>query len=220
MISEREEYEFKDGGTLVLTNGEDGVNVEINIGKPMKGAYNDMRKLAKDIGKYLGKYCPQAFWDDRIGSKVPEQDRELYKVAIRLRRINPKYTRIDYMVWLHGAEQPYFAFEIMEEFVSKDGSTISVVHGENDYTIHLHKVDDGTLKVGTYTSFDKICSDIGSTFFHTPYVDEFPKLYAYLKKVYPKYTKSDILVTLKSAARNVSCFCQITQGTGTADTQH
>ena len=86
MISEREEYEFKDGGTLVLTNGEDGVNVEINI------------------GKYLGKYCPQAFWDDRIGSKVPEQDRELYKVAIRLRRINPKYTRIDYMVWLHGAE--------------------------------------------------------------------------------------------------------------------
>ena len=104
MISEREEYEFKDGGTLVLTNGEDGVNVEINIGKPMKGAYNDMRKLAKDIGKYLAKYCPQAFWDDRIGSKVPEQDRELNKVAIRLRRINPKYTRIDYMVWLHGAE--------------------------------------------------------------------------------------------------------------------
>ena len=37
--------------------------------------------------------------------------------------------------------------------------------------------------------------------------DEFPKLSAYLKKVYPKYTKSDILVTLKSAARNVSCFC-------------
>ena len=95
----------------------------------------------------------------------------------------------------------------MEEFVSKDGSTISVVHGENDYTIHLHKVDDGTLKVGTYTSFDKLCSDIGSTFFHTPYVDEFPKLSAYLKKVYPKYTKNDILVTLKSAARNVSCFC-------------
>ena len=70
----------------------------------MKGAYNDMRKLAKDIGKYLGKYCQQTFVDDRIGSKVPEQDRELYKVAIRLRRINPKYTRIDYMVWLHGAE--------------------------------------------------------------------------------------------------------------------
>lgn len=32
MISEREEYSFKDGGTLVLTNGEDGVTVEINIG--------------------------------------------------------------------------------------------------------------------------------------------------------------------------------------------
>ena len=104
MVSEREEYEFKDGGTLVLVNGEDGVTVEINIGKPMMGTYNDMRKLAKDIGRYIAKYCPQAFWDDRIGSKVPEQDRELNKVAIRLRRINPKYTRIDYMVWLHGSE--------------------------------------------------------------------------------------------------------------------
>lgn len=104
MISEREEYEFKDGGTLVLSNGEDGITVEINIGKPMMGTYNDMRKLTKDIGRYIAKYCPQAFWDDRIGSKVPEQDRELNKVAIRLRRINPKYTRIDYMVWLHGSE--------------------------------------------------------------------------------------------------------------------
>lgn len=34
MISEREEYEFKDGGTLVLTNGENGVTVEIDLGKP------------------------------------------------------------------------------------------------------------------------------------------------------------------------------------------
>ena len=49
-MSEREEYEFKDGGTLVLVNGEDGVTVEINIGKPMMGTYNDMRKLTKDIG--------------------------------------------------------------------------------------------------------------------------------------------------------------------------
>lgn len=104
MISEREEYQFKDGGTLVLTNGEDGVTVEINIGKPMMGTYNDMKKLAKDIGSYIAKYCPQAFWEDGFGSKVPEQDRELNKVAIRLRRINPKYTRIDYMVWLHGSE--------------------------------------------------------------------------------------------------------------------
>lgn len=104
MISEREEYQFKDGGTLVLTNGEDGVTVEINIGKPMMGTYNDMRKLTKDIGSYIAKYCPQAFWDDGLCSKVPEQDRELNKVAVRLRRINPKYTRIDYMVWLHGSE--------------------------------------------------------------------------------------------------------------------
>lgn len=104
MISEREEYEFKDGGTLVLSNGEDGVTVEINLGKPMMGTYNDMKKLAKDIGRYIAKNRPQLFWDDRIGSKVLEQDRELNKVAIRLRRINPKYTRIDYMVWLHGSE--------------------------------------------------------------------------------------------------------------------
>ena len=104
MISEREEYEFKDGGTLVLTNGENGVTVEIDLGKPMKGTYNDMRKLAKNIGKYLGTNRPQVFWEDGFGSKVPEQDRELNKVAIRLRRINPKYTRIDYMAWLHGAE--------------------------------------------------------------------------------------------------------------------
>lgn len=95
----------------------------------------------------------------------------------------------------------------MEAFTFKDGSKINVELGENGYTVHLHKEDDGTLKIGTYTNFDKLCSDIGCTFFHTPYVDEFPKLSAYLKKVYPKYTKSDILVTLKLAALNVSCFC-------------
>lgn len=104
MISEREDYEFKDGGTLVLSNGEDGVTVNIDLGKPMMGTYNDMKKLTKDIGRYIAKNRPQVFWEDGFGSKVPEQDRELNKIAIRLRRINPKYTRIDYMVWLHGAE--------------------------------------------------------------------------------------------------------------------
>ena len=105
MVSEREEYEFKDGGTLVLVNGEDGVTVEINIGKPMMGTYNDMRKLAKDIGRYISYNRPEIFWEGSFGSKkVPEQDRELNKVAIRLRRINPKYTRIDYLVWLEGEE--------------------------------------------------------------------------------------------------------------------
>lgn len=104
MISEREEYEFKDGGTLVLTNGEDGVTVEINIGKPMMGTYNDMRKLAKDIGRYIAKNRPQIIREDCWGTKVLEQDRELEKIAIRLRRINPKYTRIDYSVWMHGEE--------------------------------------------------------------------------------------------------------------------
>lgn len=104
MISEREEYQFKDGGTLVLTNGEDGVTVEINIGKPMMGTYNDMKKLAKDIGRYIAKHRPQIIREDCWGTKVPEQDRELEKIAIRLRRINPKYTRIDYSVWMHGEE--------------------------------------------------------------------------------------------------------------------
>lgn len=104
MVSEREEYQFKDGGTLTLVNGEDGVTVNINIGKPMMGTYNDIKKLAKDIGKYIRKNRPQIFWEDRIGSKVPEQDRELDKIAIRLRRINPTYTRIDYKIWLDGLE--------------------------------------------------------------------------------------------------------------------
>ena len=104
MISEREEYSFKNGGTMVLTNAENGVTVEIDLGKPMMGTYNDMKKLSKDMGKYLRKNRPQVFGEDGFGSKVPEQDRELYRIAIRLRRINPKYTRIDYMAWLHGAE--------------------------------------------------------------------------------------------------------------------
>lgn len=103
-MSEREEYTFKDGGTLVLTNGEDGITVQIDLGKPMMGTYNDVKKLAKDIGKYLKHYRPQVFWEDGLGSKVPEQDRELNKIAIRLRRIHPQFTRIDYKVWLHGAD--------------------------------------------------------------------------------------------------------------------
>lgn len=103
-MSEREDYEFKEGGTLTLVNGEDGVTVNIDLGKPMMGTYNDMKKLTKDIGRYIAKNRPQVFWEDGFGSKVAEQDRELNKIAIRLRRINPKFTRIDYMVWLHGAE--------------------------------------------------------------------------------------------------------------------
>ena len=104
MISEREEYSFKDGGTLVLVNGEDGVTVEIDLGKPMMGTYTDMKKLAKDIGRYITNNRPQIIIEDSWGTKVPEQDRELDKIAIRLRRINPEYTRIDYSVWLHGEE--------------------------------------------------------------------------------------------------------------------
>ncbi len=104
MISEREEYKFKDGGTLVLSNGEDGVTVEINLGKPMMGTYNDMKKLANDIGKYIMKNRPEVFMEDGFDSEVLEQDRELEKIAIRMRRINPKYTRISYYSWMYGED--------------------------------------------------------------------------------------------------------------------
>ena len=108
MISEREEYEFKDGGTLVLSNGEDGVTVEINLGKPMMGTYNDtfngMKKLANDIGKYIMENRPEVFMVDGWDSEVLEQDRELEKIAIRMRRINPKYTRISYYSWMYGED--------------------------------------------------------------------------------------------------------------------
>lgn len=103
-MSEREEYEFKDGGTLVLSNGEDGVTVEINLDKQVTGTYNDMRQLAQDIGEHLRVHRPQVFLEDGWDSKVPEQDRELEKIAIRLRRINPKYTRIDYYAWMYGED--------------------------------------------------------------------------------------------------------------------
>lgn len=99
-MSEREEYTFKDGGTLVLTNGEDGITVQIDLGKSVMGTYNDAMKLAKDIGEHLMAYRPQVFWEDGL----PEQDRELNKIAIRLRRIYPKYTRIDYLVWMEGGD--------------------------------------------------------------------------------------------------------------------
>lgn len=104
MISEREDYEFKDGGRLTLVNGEDGVTVNIDLGKPNAATYTDMKKLTKFIGRYIAKNRPQVLWEDGFGSKVAEQDRELNKIAIRLRRINPQFTRIDYKVWLHGAE--------------------------------------------------------------------------------------------------------------------
>ena len=105
MISEREEYTFKNGGTVTLTNGEDGVTVElIGFDKPMMGTYNDIKKMTKDIGKFLMKKRPEIYQEDVFGSNVQEQDRELYKLAIRLRRINPKYTRINYNIWLWNRE--------------------------------------------------------------------------------------------------------------------
>ena len=87
-----EEYEFKDGGTLSITNGEDGVTVSINIGKPMIGTYNDIIKLAQDIGIYIANNRPQVFWDDT----------EPYKIAELFSHICKKHTINDYMVWLQG----------------------------------------------------------------------------------------------------------------------
>ena len=59
MISEREEYEFKDGGTLVLTNGEDGVNVENKVIQ-VTDAYilkesekGNQLKVKKDLFKWI-----------------------------------------------------------------------------------------------------------------------------------------------------------------------
>lgn len=104
MISEREELTLKNGATIVLTNGEDGVTVYINgFGKPMMGTYNDICKLTKDIGKYLRNNYKEAFIEDwfRV-SKVPEQDRDLHKLAIRLRRIDPTWSKPYYLTWLHG----------------------------------------------------------------------------------------------------------------------
>lgn len=105
MISEREELTLKNGATIVLTNGEDGVTVHITgFEKPMMKTNNDIKKLAKDIGRFLRKNYGKAFSEDGLFSKVQEQDRDLNKLAIRLRRINPEYTRIDYKVWLWGAD--------------------------------------------------------------------------------------------------------------------
>lgn len=38
---------------MVLQVCEDGVTVEINIGKPMMGTYNDMKKLAKGESPHM-----------------------------------------------------------------------------------------------------------------------------------------------------------------------
>lgn len=103
MASEREEVTFKNGGRIVLTKGEDGVTVNISgFGKPMMGTYNDIQKLTKDIGKYLRMNYSEAFLEDRWGTKVPEQDRDLHKLAIRLRRIDPTWTKPYYLTWLDG----------------------------------------------------------------------------------------------------------------------
>lgn len=96
----------------------------------------------------------------------------------------------------------------MAEFKFKDGSTVEISLGEDCYNVHLHKEDDGTLKMSTYTDFKLLCEDIGRTFFHTPYVDEFPILSECLKKIHPnpKYPKRYILTTLRLAALNISCY--------------
>ena len=105
MISDTEELTFKNGATIVLTNGEDGYTVIINgFDKPMIGKYSDIKKMAKDIGKYLRKHYGEAFVEDGFGTKVPEQDRDLHKLAIRLRRICPTWSKPYYLTFLDGYE--------------------------------------------------------------------------------------------------------------------
>ena len=102
MISEREELTLKNGATITLTNGEDGVTVNITgFDEPMIGTYTDIKKMTKDIGEYLSWFYE--YWH-MFDFRAQEQDREDNKLAIRLRRINPKYTRIDYLVWLSGED--------------------------------------------------------------------------------------------------------------------
>ena len=103
MISEREELTLKNGATIVLSRGEDGITVNITgFDKPMIGTFDDPMKLANAIGKYLKKVYPEAFKEDLLSSKVPEQERDLNKLSIRLRRIDPTWTRLDYNTFLWG----------------------------------------------------------------------------------------------------------------------
>ena len=101
MISEREELTLKNGATIVLSRGEDGYTVNIaGFEKPMIDTFDDIKKLANAIGKYLKKVYPEAFKEDLLSSKVPEQERDLFKLAIRLRRIDGKWSRPYYQTWL------------------------------------------------------------------------------------------------------------------------
>lgn len=103
MISEREELTFKNGATIVLSRGEDGYTVNITgFDKPMIGTYTDIVDLTYDVGKYLKRNYHAAFVEDFFKSEVPEQERDLFKLAIRLRRIEPKWIKPQYLNWLHG----------------------------------------------------------------------------------------------------------------------
>lgn len=96
----------------------------------------------------------------------------------------------------------------MAVFTFEDGSTVDIVEGEDGYTIHMQKEDDGTVRMGTYTDFDKLCTDIGHTFYHIPYTNEYPKLALFLRKLYPmpKIPKKYILSTLRLAGLDISCY--------------
>lgn len=115
MASEREEYTFKNGGTVILTNGEDGVTVElIGFDEPMMGTYKDMRKLSEDIGSFLKEKRPEIFKEDEVHFngkgvyKSPTQDKELYNLCVRLRRINPDYLWYTYADWMWGDDERIF----------------------------------------------------------------------------------------------------------------
>lgn len=101
-----DEFKFKDGSTVTVTLGEDGITVSAYAvnDKPMMGTYNDFPKMCRDIGSYFKRNCPhlaEEYW-----SKIPQQDKDFDKLAIYLWRvykpISTKYTRIDIWCFLMG----------------------------------------------------------------------------------------------------------------------
>ena len=117
MASEREELTFKNGATIVLTNGEDGYTVNITgFDEPMMGTYNDIKKLTEDIGEYLREKYLEMFKEDEVHfngkgvykSPVSGQDKDIYKLSVRLRRINPDHLWYTYAEWLWGDVQHVF----------------------------------------------------------------------------------------------------------------
>lgn len=86
------EYVFADGTTVQVNKGEDGYHVHLykEGEEPLMGTYTDFKKMVWDIGENF-------LWWRGLNN-------EYDKLAIKLRRLNPKYTRIDIYCWLCGED--------------------------------------------------------------------------------------------------------------------